>query len=250
VSVAACADLLRRGDPERWRAAMAAPPTVRPGLMALYAFNLEIARAPWVASEEMLAEIRLRWWTDTVAEIYAGATPRRHEVAEPLAEAIRGADLPQRLFEETIAARLFDARAEPHPDLDALRDHVDRTAGHLMELAARHLGAPEAAVAVVREFARGAGLAALLRARPELAARNRDPMPPGADAAALAREGRAAIARARARRGAVPRAVVPALLPGWLADVRLAQAARGEDMEVSEFQARGRLLWTAMTGRW
>lgn len=246
----ACAELVSRGDPERWRAAMAAPPEARPGLMALYAFNLEIARAPWVASEEMLAEIRLRWWTDAIAEIYAGETPRRHEVTEPLAETIRAAELPQALFEQTIAARLFDAHAAPHPDAAAAWDHVDRTAGNLMELAARHLGADAAAVAVVREFARGAGMAALLRARPEMAARNRDPLPQGADVAAMTAEARAAIARARARRSDVPAAVLPALLPGWLADVRLAQAARGEDMEVSEFSARGRLLWTAMTGRW
>ena len=72
--------LVRRGDPERWRTAMAAPPAARPGLMALYAFNLEIARAPWVASEPLLAEIRLAWWREAVAEIYDGKPPRRHEV--------------------------------------------------------------------------------------------------------------------------------------------------------------------------
>ena len=49
VTDAAVAGLVERGDPERWRSAMTAPPAARPGLMALYAFNLEVARAPWVA---------------------------------------------------------------------------------------------------------------------------------------------------------------------------------------------------------
>ena len=68
MSDAEVARLVERGDPERWRTAMTAPPR-RAGLMALYAFNLEIARAPWVASEPMLAEIRLRWWRDALADL-------------------------------------------------------------------------------------------------------------------------------------------------------------------------------------
>ena len=55
MSATAVAALVERGDPERWRSAMTAPPRGAAGLMALYAFNLEIARAPWVASEPMLA---------------------------------------------------------------------------------------------------------------------------------------------------------------------------------------------------
>ena len=74
----------RAATPSAGAAAMTAPPAARPGLMALYAFNLEIARAPWVASEPMLAEIRLRWWLDAIAEIYDGqpaAPPRGRRAA-------------------------------------------------------------------------------------------------------------------------------------------------------------------------
>ena len=44
----ACADLVRAGDPDRFAAAMLAPVAKRGPLMALHAFALEIARAPWV----------------------------------------------------------------------------------------------------------------------------------------------------------------------------------------------------------
>ena len=43
----------------------------------------------------------------------SGAPPRRHEVVEPLAATIAAGDLPRRLFEEMIAARLADAEAAP-----------------------------------------------------------------------------------------------------------------------------------------
>ena len=57
----AVARLVERGDPDRWRTAMTASEAARPGLLALYAFNLELARAPWVASEPLLAAIRLQY---------------------------------------------------------------------------------------------------------------------------------------------------------------------------------------------
>jgi len=244
------ADQVRRGDPDRWRTAMLAAPPARPGLFALYAFNLALARAPWVASDPGLAAIRLAWWREAVAEIYDGRAPRRHPVVEGLAAAVEAGDLPRRLFDGLIAARLSEV-GEPAADRAALDGYVDHTAGHLMELAARHLGAGGASLPVVRDFGRGAGLAALIRARSELAARGRDPLPSGTDVAALARDGQAALARARAHRDRVPPAVAPALLAGWRADMLLRQAATGrEPRPAAPVAERGTLLWRALSGRW
>ena len=252
----ALAALVARGDPDRWRAAMTAPPERRPGLLALYAFNLEIARAPWAASEPLLAEIRLQWWREALAGIAAGAPPRRHEVVEPLAATIRAAQLPARLFEAMIDARLADTEPAPHPDRASLLRYLDATAGGLMELAARHLGAPDTALPVVRDFARGAGAAGLLRALPELRARGRVPLPADTTPADLAREGAGALARARAQRSRVPAAVAPALLAGWRAGPVLAhaladpQAVAEGRLDTSEFRARVALLLRAFSGRW
>ena len=238
-----------RADPDRFRAAMTAPEALRPGLLALSAFNLEIAKAPFVTKEPGIAAIRLRWWADAVAEIYEGRPVRRHEIVEPLAEAIRARNPPRALFEEMIEARARDIEPGGLESRAALERYLARTAGHPMELAARLLGAPEAAVPVVRDFAQGAGIAAWLRALPELAARGR-PAPPGVESEALAREGLALIAKARARRAEVPGAAAPALLAGVLAGPRLERAARGEPMELSEFRARAELLWRGISGRW
>ena len=79
MSLQACAEIVKRGDPDRFLAAMAAPPDARRILFPLYAFNVEVARAPWVTAEPMIAEMRLQWWRDSVEGIYAGE-PRRHAV--------------------------------------------------------------------------------------------------------------------------------------------------------------------------
>ncbi|MCB1311397.1 MAG: squalene/phytoene synthase family protein, partial [Sedimentitalea sp.] len=62
----ACAGLVQRGDLERFMATMAAPVAARRVLFPLYAFNLEVARAPWVTQEPVIAEMRLQWWRDAL----------------------------------------------------------------------------------------------------------------------------------------------------------------------------------------
>jgi hypothetical protein len=108
----------------------------------------------------------------------------------------------------------------------------------------------------VRDFARGSGAAAYLRALPELVARGRRPLPPDTTPADLAREGLDALARARAERARVPGDVAPALLAGWRAAPALAralaepQAAVEGRLETSEFRARAALLARSLTGLW
>jgi phytoene/squalene synthetase len=72
----ACAALVERSDPDRFRVAMAAPPAAREVLFPLYAFNLEVARAPWATREPMLAEMRLQWWRDQVEAAAVQLPPR------------------------------------------------------------------------------------------------------------------------------------------------------------------------------
>ena len=151
-----------------------------------------------------------------------------------------------------IDARAGDSVSTPCEDRTELDLYIDHTAGHLMELAARTLGAEGAALPVVRDFARGAGTAALLRALPALQARGRDPLPPDVPVDAFARAGLAALARARSHRDRVPRAAAAALLPGWQAD-RVLEAAATDPaarLEVSQVRARAGLTWRALSGRW
>ena len=83
MSLQACANLVARADPERFSAAMAAPIAARAVLLPVYAASLEVARAPWLTQESMIAEMRLQWWRDVFEEIETGR-PRKHEVVDAL----------------------------------------------------------------------------------------------------------------------------------------------------------------------
>ena len=118
---------------------MAAPVAARRVLLPLYAFNVEVSRAPWVTAEPMIAEMRLQWWRDALEEIAAGGPVRRHEVATPLAEVLdaQGA----RLLDQAVDARRWDIHRDPFEDDADFAGHLDKTAGHLMWTAARLLEA-------------------------------------------------------------------------------------------------------------
>ena len=249
----ACAALVQRGDPERFMAAMAAPVAARAVLFPLYAFNVEISRAPWASAEPMIAEMRLQWWRDVLESIAAGRPVERHEVVAPLARvldaALAGA------LDDAVVARRWDIYGDRFADVDELERHIDRTAGTLMWVAARTLGPADESV--VRDFAVASGLANWLRAVPGYRARGRDPLPPGEDVPRdLAQRGLDRLAQARRARGAVSRAARPALLAGWQAGPVLAQAARDPGraeagtLGQSEAGRRLSLMLRAATGRW
>ncbi len=131
--LAACAGLVERGDPARFRAVMAAPPKARNALFPLYAFNVEVARVPWLTAEPGIAEIRLQWWIDALEEIAAGGMVRRHEVIVPLAFEI---DTEQAKSLITLAeARTRDIYNDPFENEDELLSYLDDTSGRLLEVA-------------------------------------------------------------------------------------------------------------------
>ncbi len=250
MSVAACAELVQRGDPDRFRAVVAAPVEARAQLFPLYAFNLEVARAPWVTQEPLIAEMRLQWWRDVVENAASGAA-RAHEVAGPLHGLIRDFGLPVEVLDRLIAARRWDIHRDPHEGAEGLSDYLEDTGAGLMWLAARSLGAPDSTEGPVRAYGWASAAAMYIRAVPELKARGRHPLPEGFDTRDLAQRGLQRLAEARASRRAVPKEVAPALLAGWQAEGILEQAVTGRTSgELSEAMKRWRLLWQAFSGRW
>jgi len=253
-----CATLVESRDPDRFAATMAAPVVARARLWPIYAFNLEVARAAWASAEPMIAQMRLQWWRDALAEVEAGGTVRAHEVLTPLAALIRERHLPVALFDAMVVARHWDLGRNGFEDAAAFERHIQATAGNLMWLAAVVLGAAPEAEPVVRRFADGAGFAAWLQAVPVLVARGRLPLVDAGERAVadLARRGLVALADARAARRLVARDVAPALLAGWQAGPLLAQVmaepgrvAAGTTGQ-AEFARRGGLLLRSVTGRW
>lgn len=258
MSLAHCIDMVATGDPDRHAVTRAADDATQERLYPLYALNLEIARAAWASAEPMVCEMRLQWWRDALAKLTAVnfAAP-----AHPVLDAcgwLAGDAQAGAVLDALIEARRWDVWAEPLADAAALWAHLGATGGAIMGLAARALGADDRAQGIARDFGTAAVLAPWLQAVPELTVRGRAPLPDATPAAiaALARDGLARLSAARAQRATVPRAVLPALLPGWQAAPLLRMAAQAPERVVqgtlwqSEFARRGGLAWRAVSGRW
>ena len=254
MTLAACAELLRQHDPDRFGAALVADARDRPALVTLYALNLELARAPFQSAEPMLAEMRLQWWVDRLTEMGRGTPPPLHDVLTPLWDAW-GAQAGDLIA--LAEARRRDCAREPLNGVEAVVSYVDATAGTLMWQAAQCLGAPTNARGVVADQALGTGLAAWLRALPQLQALGLGLT--GArpeDAQRLAQLAQEALRRAARGRRALPGRVAPALYPGPRASRLLSEIASGRQdpfaaaVGISPFQRRGSLARLALSGRW
>jgi phytoene synthase len=211
---AACEAAVRQHDPDRYFSALFAPVEKRPLLLALYAFNHELARIAETVREPMMGEIRLQWWRETIESAREGR-PRAHPVAQALAGTFAQTELPGALFESMIDARGFDISPEPFADNAARNAYLDATSGNLMRLAA-HVLAGTAHDALAREAGLAYGLAGLLRALPFHAARNKVFLH---DAAAAREEARRHFAHAQ--RLPKPGMALPAFLPASLVPLYL-----------------------------
>lgn len=250
---------------------MFAPADRREDLLALYAFNLEIARTREQVSERVLGEIRLQWWREAIEGIYAG-TPRRHAVVTALADAAARRGIDRAGLERMIDAREADFEDGPPADLAALEAYAAATSGELAALAADLLGAGEARHAA-RQVGTAWALAGLLRAVGFHARAKRTYLPGDLLAAngvrlgdlhelrpsaGLSAAGRAVadaawrlLREARSRRGAVPRAALPVLLQARLAEANLARLRRrGFDVLAPGVADRPPLAAWTMTLAW
>ena len=108
--------LIRRVDPDRWLATrFIADPSARADVIALYAYDHELARAAVVASTDLLAEIRLTWWREVLDQAFGVGPVRRHPTAEALADVVRRRSLDRAPLEAMIDARV---EALDHPTMD------------------------------------------------------------------------------------------------------------------------------------
>lgn len=134
-----CAAQVRSLDSDRYVTALFAPASRRADLLALYAFNLELARSREAVSEPALGRIRLQWWRDAIAECYEGKA-RRHQVVQPLAAAIERHGLSRHLFDGIIDAREADHDPRPVERMDHMVAYADAMSGALNRLAMQILG--------------------------------------------------------------------------------------------------------------
>ncbi|MBM3601250.1 MAG: squalene/phytoene synthase family protein [Alphaproteobacteria bacterium] len=248
IALSNCGRMVHRHDHDRYLCALFAPGERREDLLALLAFNHELAKTRESVTEPMLGQIRLQWWRESIAGIYGGQI-RRHEVIEPLAAAVVRNHLPRPGLDALIDAREADLAADPPKTLADLEAYAEATGGGLNDLALILLGAAdEASRRAGRHVGVGWALTGLLRATSHLVRQRRLLIPQNlhekylinisevmefrdsralsfavAEIAELARE---RLRAARALRADVSRAAQPVLLAAGIADVYLRRLAR------------------------
>lgn len=248
-SLRSVAETVKSGDRDRYWSALFAPPELRADLLALYAFNIEVARIPYLVSEPMVGQIRLQWWRDAI-DLASAETRTANPVADALAQAISRHELPKQLLQTMIEARLFDIYTEPMSGLPALKTYVLETAGAVFALSCQILGARgDQAERAAESAGMAYGVTALLRALPVHAASGRRFLPvsgietaiatmgegsgPDSTSALLRQElkgmrslARQHLARFREEWPALPQAVRPAFLVLSLVEPALAKMER------------------------
>jgi 15-cis-phytoene synthase len=242
-----CEGLVRAADRDRFLTTLFAPAEHRPALLALYAFNLEVARVREIVHEPLAGEIRLQWWNDMLEGERRGEVAAHPVAAALLASVARYRLGPERL-KALIAARRFDLDNEPMRSLGDLEAYAEGASAGLIAVAAQVLADGLDIGALSHHAGLAHAFAGLLAAFPVHAARGKVFVPLDI----LARHGaaredavggpatpqlHAALAELRlhARRrlraaqellDAAPPAAIPALLPVALAGATLARMER------------------------
>jgi NADH dehydrogenase [ubiquinone] 1 alpha subcomplex assembly factor 6 len=134
-----CLQEVRRHDHDRYLTALFLPPRQRADALALYAFNLEIARTREIVSEPILGQIRLQWWRETIEGIYANK-PREHPVVAALSETCHRYGLNRDDLDALIDAREVDMDDAAPSDMRALETYAADTSGLLSRLVMQTLG--------------------------------------------------------------------------------------------------------------
>jgi len=159
---------VRRVDPDRWLSSrFIVDPAERADVIALYAYDQELARAPRIASNSLLGEIRLTWWGEVLDEIFEGKPVRRHPTAQALAGAVSRRGLTRAPLEAMIDARYRELDAAPLSVAEAVEWARD-TAGRAAEAAVAVLD-PQADARRAVPAAAAWALARRVVERPELA---------------------------------------------------------------------------------
>ncbi len=164
--------LIKRVDPDRWLASrLIADPQARADVLAILAFDHELAKVRDLVSDAFMGEIRLTWWSEALDEMARGLAPRAHPAALGLADVLERHDLSLVLLNSLIEARIDDLGRTMLDSEEAVLAHVDATQVVYSALALSILS-PDTDPHAIRSAARAYGVGALLgagRLSPDLA---------------------------------------------------------------------------------
>jgi NADH dehydrogenase [ubiquinone] 1 alpha subcomplex assembly factor 6 len=267
-----CQNLVERFDPDRYLCSLFAPASIRQELMALYAFNVEVAGIRESVTEPLIGRMRLQWWIDIMDRVFAGEPPA-HQVAVALSKTVNKFGLERKKFDALLDARAADFEDTPFATIEELENYAEQTSASLISQALKILGQSGD---VVQKAGRSVGtawaLTGLLRAIPFHARQNRSYLPTElvkASGASIYDGGQISkivsevsdrahdhIRSGREERKEVPRAASIALSPAILAEGYLQELMKADfdpfktDMRTILLSTKARFLIKGLLGRY
>ncbi|MFA7307965.1 MAG: squalene/phytoene synthase family protein [Hyphomicrobium sp.] len=216
----------RLNAPDRYYAALFAPAAVRDDLIALAAFDGEIARIGQIITDAALGEIRVAWWRDALLGSERPADLTGNPVLDQFADVVRRHQLSHAALDAYFEAHMAALFADPPADDAAMDESFRAIDGTPLAFALQILHGPLDAGAnnLIAAASRASGLTRVARTLPNSLAAGRTPLPearvptpPDTDwrpqIAWLACEARASLASVRSGHKGKARAFTTALLP-------------------------------------
>jgi phytoene synthase len=215
----------RANAPDRYYAALFAPPDLREDLIAIAAFDGEIARIAPRVSDAALGEIRITWWRDALLGSEREQALSGNPVLDQFAGVVKRHKLPQGDLENYFSAHADALFADPPADDVALNTSFRAIDGTPLAFALQVLHGPLDADArdLVDAAGRASGLTRIGLTLPYALAAGRSPLPdarspPSEDAdwreqiAWLAHEANASLSAVKRQLVGKPRFFTTALL--------------------------------------
>lgn len=173
-----CAKIVKDRDPDRFLLTMLMPAQFHEDMLALFAFNYEIAKTREVVNETVLGQMRLQWWREELDKVYSGKAHAQNETLSALKAAIESRALPQDHFEMLLHAREFDLEDVMPSNMEGFLNYCDFTVSPLLKLVLCVMGDdPEGEP--VQPVAINQALTGLMRALPFHAQQRRCYLPEG-----------------------------------------------------------------------
>ena len=179
VNIEAVRSSARLNAPDRYYAALFAPAAVRGDLIALAAFDGEIARIAQLVSDAALGEIRIAWWRDALLGNDRTADLTGNPVLDQFADVAQRHELSSAALEAYFDAHMDALFADPPADDVALNDTFRAIDGTPLAFALQILQGPLDADAndLIGAAGRASGLTRIALTLPYALAAHRAPLP-------------------------------------------------------------------------
>ncbi|WP_135078100.1 squalene/phytoene synthase family protein [Terasakiella sp. SH-1] len=136
-----CAQEIHAHDHDQFLCGLFVSEDHREAFYALQIFYRETARIRDMVTEPHMRLMRLQWWRDLIADIYAGRAPNVETgMHKEIIAALKARNIEQDLFDRYFNARQFDMEDRVHDDMASLRRYSEATGGTIAQIKEQAIG--------------------------------------------------------------------------------------------------------------